>query len=134
MDPRQTGRAALRHHDAERLLVQIIRGELGPGTRLVANALAVSDLGVSATPFREALVGLKKQWGVIELYHHRGASVKAFGHNELSGFYHLRSLRLLRCRAAGMRVASGCRNWMVCVSKSNGSMPSPTGRAAASAM
>ncbi len=113
MDPRQTGRAALRHHVAERLLVQIIRGELGPGTRLVANALAV-QLGVSATPVREALVELE-QSGVIELYHHRGASVKAFGHNELSGFYHLRSLVYcdavrLACGRIGLPQLDGLRN------------------------
>jgi DNA-binding GntR family transcriptional regulator len=96
-----TSRTALRHHVVKQLLVKIIRGEIGPGTRLIANALAF-QLGVSATPVREALVELE-QSGVVELVHHKGAVVKPFGRSELRDFYHVRGL--LHC--AAVRLACG---------------------------
>ena len=34
-------RTALRRYVVQRLLIKIIRGELGPGSRLIANGLAV---------------------------------------------------------------------------------------------
>jgi DNA-binding GntR family transcriptional regulator len=94
-------RTALRHHVVKRLLVKIICGEIGPGTRLIANSLAY-QLGVSATPVREALVELE-QSGVVELVHHKGAVVKPFGRSELRDFYHVRGL--LHCDA--VRLACG---------------------------
>jgi len=93
--PPELPRNALRHLVAQRLMVKIIRGEIGPGTRLIATTLAF-QLGVSATPVREALVELE-QSGIIELTHHRGAQVGAFGRNELRDFYHVRCL--LQCDA-----------------------------------
>jgi DNA-binding GntR family transcriptional regulator len=96
-----TSRTALRHHVVKRLLVKIISGEIGPGTRLIANALAF-QLGVSATPVREALVELE-QSGVVDLVHHKGAVVKPFGRSELQDLYHVRGL--LHCDA--VRLACG---------------------------
>jgi DNA-binding GntR family transcriptional regulator len=100
-EPLGTSRTALRHHVVKRLLVKIICGEIGPGTRLIANNLAF-QLGVSATPVREALVELE-QSGVVELVHHKGAVVKPFGRAELRDFYHVRSV--LQC--AAVRLACG---------------------------
>ncbi|MGO9111193.1 MAG: GntR family transcriptional regulator [Thermoguttaceae bacterium] len=94
-------RGALRHHVVQRLLRAIIQGQLAAGTRLIANKLAV-QLGVSATPIREALVELE-QSGVVELLHHRGALVKPFGPAELRDFFAVR--RLLECEA--VRLACG---------------------------
>ena len=94
-------RTALRRYVVQRLLIKIIRGELGPGSRLIANGLAV-QLGMSATPVREAMVELE-QTGIIGLTHHRGAVVNPFGRNELRDFYHVR--RLLLCEA--VRLACG---------------------------
>jgi DNA-binding GntR family transcriptional regulator len=88
-------RGALRHRVVRRLLAKIIRGEFAPGTRLISNALA-HQLGVSATPVREALVELE-QCGLVALAHHRGAVVNPFGRGELRDFYHVRSL--LQCDA-----------------------------------
>jgi DNA-binding GntR family transcriptional regulator len=94
-------RGALRHHVVQRLMKAIIQGELAAGIRLIANKLAV-QLGVSATPIREALVELE-QSGIVELLHHRGALVKPFGRNELRDFFAVR--RLLECEA--VRLACG---------------------------
>ena len=94
-------RRALRHHVVQCLLKAIIQGELGAGTRLITNKLAI-QLGVSATPLREALVELE-QSGIVELLHHRGALVKPFGRAELRDFYAVR--RLLECEA--VRLACG---------------------------
>src|SRR5208282_1523369 len=85
-----SSRVALRHLVVQRLLKAIIQGELAPGSRLIANKLAVR-LGVSATPIREALVELE-QSGIVQLLHHRGALVKPFGGKELRDFYHVRAL------------------------------------------
>ncbi len=94
-------RGALRHHVVQRLTKAIVRGELAAGTRLIANKLAV-QLGVSATPIREALVELE-QLGIIDLLHHRGAVVKPLGPYELRDFFAVR--RLLECEA--VRLACG---------------------------
>jgi DNA-binding GntR family transcriptional regulator len=101
IQPLDSPPTALRRLVVQRLLAKIIRGELGPGTRLIASSLAY-QLGVSATPVREALVELE-QSGVVELAHHRGAAVNAFGRGELRDFYHVRCL--LQCDA--VRLACG---------------------------
>lgn len=93
-------RVALRHHVVQSLLKAIIRGKLPAGSRLIASRLSV-QLGVSATPIREALVELE-QSGVVELLHHRGALVKPFGRKEVRDFYAVREL--LECAA----VQSAC--------------------------
>jgi DNA-binding GntR family transcriptional regulator len=92
---------SLRHHVVQNVLRAIFRGELPAGTRLVTSTMA-AQLGVSATPIREALVELE-QSGVVELLHHRGALVKPFGRTELRDFYAVR--RLLECEA--VRLACG---------------------------
>ncbi len=88
-------RGALRHLVVQRLTKAIVQGDFAAGTRLIANKLAV-QLGVSATPIREALVELE-QLGIVELLHHRGALVRPFGPSELRDFFAVR--RLLECEA-----------------------------------
>lgn len=86
---------ALRHAVVRQLLEALLRGELPAGTRLVAQKLA-KDLGISATPVREALLELKVL-GVVEFYHNRGAVMKDFGRKQITEIYHLR--RILEAEA-----------------------------------
>lgn len=88
-------RGALRHGVVSRLLTAIFEGELPTGARLVARRLA-EDLGISATPIREALVELE-QVGMVQLLHNRGAMVKPFGLEQLREIHHVR--RVLEAEA-----------------------------------
>lgn len=89
-------RQALRHEVVRRLLLEIFRGHLPAGTRLVTLKLS-KQLGVSATPLREALVELEAI-GMVELSHNRGAVATAFGPDEMRGIYQVR--RVLESEAA----------------------------------
>lgn len=89
-------RRALRHEVVRLLLLEIFRGHLPAGTRLIAQTLA-KQLGVSATPLREALVELEAI-GMVDISHNRGAVVAAFGPAELRGIYQVR--RVLESEAA----------------------------------
>lgn len=89
-------RQALRHDVVCRLLLEIFRGNLPAGTRLITHTLA-KQLGVSATPLREALVELEAI-GMVQISHNRGAVVAPFGPDELRGIYQVR--RLLESEAA----------------------------------
>lgn len=68
----------------------ILEGELAPGERLRAEALA-TRLGTSRTPIREALVMLERE-GLVELQPNRGAVVKAFDPADLLDLYEVRAL------------------------------------------
>jgi DNA-binding GntR family transcriptional regulator len=81
---------ALRHRVVQRLLAAIVTGKLTTGTRLVAKRLA-EQLGVSATPIREALVELE-QMGLVEILHNRGAVARPFNRKELREIFHLRRI------------------------------------------
>lgn len=81
-------RRALRHEVVRALLREIFRGNLPEGTRLIAQKLS-KQLGVSATPLREALVELEAI-GMVEISHNRGAVAAAFGPAELRGIYQVR--------------------------------------------
>jgi DNA-binding GntR family transcriptional regulator len=83
-------RGALRHDVVVRLLESIFQGGLPPGTRLVIRKLA-QQIGISATPIREALVELESI-GVVQFAHNRGAVVKPFGPQQLREIFHLRCI------------------------------------------
>jgi DNA-binding GntR family transcriptional regulator len=89
-------RNALRHDVVVKLLDYIFQGVLPTGTQLVIRKLAV-QMGVSATPIREALVELESI-GVVQFVHNRGAIVKPFDSQQIREIYHLR--RILESEAA----------------------------------
>ena len=80
----------LRDSVARHLLVAIFSGKIKSGDRLVAQTLA-GQLGVSATPVREALVELASI-GLIEILSNRGAVCLPFGARELREIYQIRRI------------------------------------------
>ena len=78
----------------------ILEGELKPGERLRAEALA-QRFGTSRTPIREALLQLEAQ-GLVEVEPNRGAVVRAFDRDDL-----LRPLRA--CARCSSRAAAALR-------------------------
>jgi DNA-binding GntR family transcriptional regulator len=68
----------------------ILEGELKPGERLRAEALA-QRFGTSRTPIREALVQLEGQ-GLVELEPNRGAVVRTFDRDDVRDLYEVRAL------------------------------------------
>lgn len=91
----------LRQNVASSLLASIFRSDIRSGDRLAAQTLA-NQLGVSATPVREALVELASI-GVVEMQANRGAVCVPFGPRELREIYDLR--RILEVEAT--RLACG---------------------------
>lgn len=96
-----TRQSGLRDDVTRQLLVAIFSGAIKSGDRMVAQTLA-RQLGVSATPVREALVELASV-GMIEILPNRGAVCLPFGVRELREIYHLR--RILEVEAT--RLACG---------------------------
>lgn len=86
----------LRDGVAERLLVAILDGSVHAGDRLVGQRLA-AQLGVSATPVREALIELATL-DFVQLLPNRGAVCRNFGPTELRDIYQVR--RILEAEAA----------------------------------
>ena len=68
----------------------ILEGELKPGERLRAEALA-QRFGTSRTPIREALLQLEAQ-GLVEVEPNRGAVVRTFDRDDLLDLYEVRAL------------------------------------------
>jgi DNA-binding GntR family transcriptional regulator len=68
----------------------ILEGELKPGERLRAEALA-QRFGTSRTPIREALLQLEAH-GLVEVEPNRGAVVKSFDREDLLDLYEVRAL------------------------------------------
>jgi DNA-binding GntR family transcriptional regulator len=68
----------------------ILGGELKPGERLRAEALA-QRFGTSRTPIREALLQLEGQ-GLVEVEPNRGAVVRAFDRDDVLDLYEVRAL------------------------------------------
>jgi DNA-binding GntR family transcriptional regulator len=68
----------------------ILAGELKPGERLRAEALA-QRFGTSRTPIREALLQLEAH-GLVEVELNRGAVVKTFDRDDLRDLYEVRAL------------------------------------------
>lgn len=89
-------RNALRHDVVVQLMASIFQGTLPAGTRLIIRKLA-EQMGISATPIREALVELEAI-GVVRFVHNRGSVVKPFGPQQIREIYHLR--RILESEAA----------------------------------
>jgi len=85
----------LRDSVAERLLVAILDGTVRAGNRLVGQRLA-AQLGVSATPVREALIELATL-GFVKLLPNRGAVCCKFGPTELRDIFQVR--RILEAEA-----------------------------------
>jgi DNA-binding GntR family transcriptional regulator len=68
----------------------ILEGELKPGERLRAEALA-QRFGTSRTPIREALLQLEGQ-GLVEVEPNRGAVVRTFDRDDVLDLYEVRAL------------------------------------------
>lgn len=73
---------------ADEIRSRIVRGELGLGTPLSENALAV-ELGVSKTPIREALLQLKME-GLVSIQPQRGSFVFEMSVDEIQQLGELR--------------------------------------------
>jgi DNA-binding GntR family transcriptional regulator len=68
----------------------ILEGELKPGERLRAEALA-QRFGTSRTPIREALLQLEAS-GLVDVEPNRGAVVRSFDREDLRDLYEVRAL------------------------------------------
>src|SRR5438034_1476752 len=75
---------------AEHLHHAIRRGDLAPGERIDMEQLS-AQLGMSATPIREALRALEKE-GLVTIEPHREARVKAFSADDVDGLFELRAV------------------------------------------
>lgn len=80
--------------NASLVAVEVIReaimdGRLEPGQRLKEEELA-RELGISRTPVREALLILQTD-GLVEAHPNRGATVRAYGLDDLGDLYMLRA-------------------------------------------
>lgn len=73
---------------ADQIRSRIVRGELGLGTPLSENALAL-ELGVSKTPIREALLQLKME-GLVSIQPQRGSFVFEMSMDEIQQLGELR--------------------------------------------
>ncbi|WP_281288797.1 GntR family transcriptional regulator [Phaeobacter marinintestinus] len=88
----QTGklvRSSLSAQIRDRLVSQIVGGELKPGDRLVELRIA-SEMETSQAPVREALRELEAM-GLVETAHNRGARVRILSDDELREIYDVRS-------------------------------------------
>jgi DNA-binding GntR family transcriptional regulator len=86
--PAEAPTSAIRVHDA--LRAAILEGEIAPGARLRAEALA-ERFGTSRTPIREALLMLERE-GLVSVEPHRGAIVRSFDAADLLDLYEVRAL------------------------------------------
>lgn len=75
---------------AQRLREMIVSGQMAPGTRIRQLQFA-ADLGISATPVREAIRQLESE-GYLQSRPHVGASVRAINREGLEEIYHVRSM------------------------------------------
>jgi DNA-binding GntR family transcriptional regulator len=80
--------STIRVHDV--LRTAILDGQLAPGERLRAEALA-GRFGTSRTPVREALLMLERE-GLVEVQPNRGAIVRSFDAADLLDLYEVRAL------------------------------------------
>ena len=81
-------RGTIRHQVVRSLLAAIVAGRFAAGHRMVVQTLAV-ELGVSATPIREALVELAGI-GVVDILPNRSAVCRRFDRSEIRGIYQVR--------------------------------------------
>lgn len=80
----------LRDQVADALRVALIAGELRPGVVYSAPALA-AELGVSATPVREAMLDLARE-GLVEAVRNKGFRVTEMTEQDLDEFTEIRTL------------------------------------------
>jgi DNA-binding GntR family transcriptional regulator len=99
------GRTSLRETIAERLRGAIITGEMRPGQVYSAAALA-TQLGVSATPVREAMLTLAQE-GMVEVARNKGFRVIELTDTDLDQITYIR--RLIEVPAVA-EVAAGPRH------------------------
>lgn len=81
-------RGTIRHQVVRSLLAAIVAGRFAAGHRMVVQSLA-AELGVSATPIREALVELAGI-GVVDILPNRSAVCRRFDRSEIRGIYQIR--------------------------------------------
>ena len=74
----------------ELIRAAIVEGRFAPGERLKEEVLA-SELGISRTPVREALLVLQSE-GLVESVPNRGAVVRAYAPEDIEEMYELRAL------------------------------------------
>jgi DNA-binding GntR family transcriptional regulator len=79
----------LRELVVEQIRTAIIEGRLRPNDHIVENALT-SQLGVSRTPVREALILLERD-GLIVSYPHRGCFVRNFTSQDVEDIFTMRT-------------------------------------------
>lgn len=75
---------------AEIIRREILAGRLAPGSRLKEEELA-RELRISRTPVREAILVLQAE-GLLQWSPRRGATVRAYGDEELEELYQLRAV------------------------------------------
>jgi DNA-binding GntR family transcriptional regulator len=91
---------------AAKIREAIVEGRLDPGARLKEESLA-SELGISRTPIREALLVLQSE-GLVEYSPNRGSAVRTYTQADLEEMYDLRALLEGRAaRRAAERVTAG---------------------------
>lgn len=81
-------RGTIRNQVVRTLLSAIVAGRFSVGHRMVVQNLA-TELGVSATPVREALVELAGI-GVVDILPNRSAVCRRFDRSEIRGIYQIR--------------------------------------------
>lgn len=100
---RPIGRRLLRDEIRERLMEDILRGRLKPGTPLAETHVA-REFGVSQAPVREAFRDLELL-GFLEKSAFRGARVRHISRNEVAEIYPVRAgLEGVAARAAAARM------------------------------
>jgi DNA-binding GntR family transcriptional regulator len=91
----------------DRILTQILQGDLAPGSRIVETRVA-RELGTSQAPVREALRDLATL-GFIDMQPHRGSWVRAPSKQELIDAIEVRAeLEALAGRLAAVRRTERC--------------------------
>ncbi|MGN6600433.1 MAG: GntR family transcriptional regulator, partial [Actinomycetes bacterium] len=88
--PLVPGRQSLRERAADALRAALVAGEMRPGVTYSAPSLA-AQFGVSATPVREAMLGLAKE-GLVEAVRNKGFRVTELSDRDLDEITELRSL------------------------------------------
>ena len=83
------------------IMAAMDRGELAPGSRIIASEVA-QELDLSRAPVREALAVLAGQ-GLVELLPDRGAVLRSMDQNDLADMYEV----LAPIAALGLKAAAG---------------------------
>ncbi len=103
---------SLRDRVLERIRAEIVSGRSGPGAMYSAPSLA-SELGISTTPVREALLELSNR-GMITPMRNRGFKVKASSLEDLEHLFEMRELlerfATVKIAEAGLRDAEELNN------------------------